>query len=460
MTITPTEQLASPSESQRTIRRAILKLSIPASLEIVMQTLLGLVDMLFVARLGTYALAGAGLTNQITTLLLLIYGTVGIGASILISQYHGKNDAGSISAIAGQALIFGVGIGILSLVTLLTTATTLLQAMGAEARVVTAGAPFFRIIAFSMPLALLSTIAAAILRAIGNSRTPFIITSAAVIINTLFNYILIFGIGNVIPAFGITGAAYATLFARAIAMTLLFYYLFYLNKSVTFYTSHLFSFCKDKMMEVIKLSYPVACSALIWSGGTFIYMLLFTRLGTDQLVASQIINNIEMLFIMCSFGISVAGLTFVAHEIGTGNFQLMRRKANEIIKAGVVAAIIFGIMMCSVSFLLHFLYPNITLHANNLAQWGLIFYALFQPVKVSNMIMGNGILKGGGITSFVALTDLVVVFILSVPLAYLLGIHWGLGFKGILCARIVEEVARIMVFAVKYRQPKWYRVVV
>lgn len=442
---------------KKEIRKEILKLGIPASLEVVFQMLLGLIDMVFVGYLGTYALAGVSLTNQVVSLLLLVYGTVGVGASILISQYYGKGNNENMSIIAGQSLIFGIVIGIVTMFFMLTFATELLHLMGAEQHVIVSGAPFFKIISLSMPISLLNIVANAILRSTGNVKTPLAITSISVIINTVLNYVLIFGIG-IIPAYGVIGAAYATLTARIVATTLIIYYLFFINKRVKFHLTHFFTFHKEKLLKVVKLTYPVALGQLIWATGTFIYMILFTRLGTEQLVASQIVTNIESIFIMFSFGISIAGLTLVAKEIGAGNFELMGKKSNEILKIGLVAATLFGLIMFGVSKFIHLIYPQISTEANRMAAWGLAFYAIFQPVKVSNMIMGNGILKSGGITKFIAIVDIVVVFFIGLPTAYLLGIYCGMGFQGIMIGRILEEVSRITIFTLRYKKSTWYKV--
>lgn len=443
---------------KKDIYKEILHLSIPASLEVVFQILLGLIDMIFVGKLGTDALAGVSLTNQVVTLLLLVYGTIGVGASILISQYYGKADTESMSIYSGQAIIFGVFVGIISAIITMIFAQDLLQLMGAERSVVAAGTPFFRIIALSMPLSLLSIVIGAILRSIGNTKIPLAITSVSVLINTFLNYVFIFGIGGIIPAFGVIGSAYATLIAKLVSASLVFYYLFFVNKTIRFKIAHLFTVNKEKLLQVIQLTYPVALGELIWVIGTFIYLILFTRLGTNSLVASQIVLNIENLFIMFSFGISISALTLVAKEIGANNFSLMSSKANKILKVGLIASVIFGLLLFATSFCVHFFYPDISADANNLARWGLAFYAMFQPIKVLNMIMGNGILKAGGITKFVAIVDILVAFIIGLPAAYILGIHFGFGFQGIMFGRILEEISRLVIFMIRYKTPNWYRV--
>lgn len=439
------------------IRQEILRLSIPASLEVVFQLLLGVVDTIFVGQLGTYALAGVSLTNQIVALILFTFSTIGIGASILISQYYGKRDEKNISIISGQALIFGLFISLLITIVMIGFATNLLQVIGAEKQVIEQGVPFFMIVALSMPASLLGTVAGAILRSIGNTKTPMIITSISVVINTSLNYLLIFGFG-VIPALGVIGSAYATLIARVIATMLMFYYLFFINKKIKFSIIHFFIFNRTKMFEMIKLICPLTLGAFIWVFGTFIYTLFFTRLGTNQLAASQIISNIENVFIMFSFGIGVSGLVLVAKEIGADNIKLMNKKANEILKIGLVFSGTCGLIMLATSYFIHTIYPDINADASHLAKWGLIFFALFQPIKVLNMIMGDGILQSGGLTKFVTTVDIGTIFIVGLPAAYILGIYLGLGFAGIIIGKILEEIFRLIVFMVRYKTPNWYRV--
>ena len=72
--------------------------------------------------------------------------------------------------------------------------------------------------------------------------------------------------------------------------------------------------------------------------------------------------------------------------------------------------------------------------------------------------MGNGILKSGGITKFVVLVDILVAFVIRLPIAYILGIYCNMRFKGILIGRICEEISRISIFMARYRTPHWYKI--
>jgi putative MATE family efflux protein len=441
---------------KKSLRIEILKLSIPASLEIVFQMLLGLIDMVFVSKLGEVSLAGVSITNQIVSLILLIFGTIGVGGSILIAQYYGKGEKDKVSLLTGQMFVYGIMIGLITTAALLFYYTDILEAMGATEQVIDKAGAFFKISALSMPVSLLGTLTAAVLRSMGNTKTPLFANAIAIATNTALNYLFIFGFGP-IPKLGVTGAGYATLISRIISASILIFYMFFVNDKAKFQIKHFFSLNKSTYAQIFKLSYPVTIGEAAWATGAFLYTVLFTRLGTDQLVSNQIIFSIEEIFIMFSFGFTVSGLTIVGHEIGKKNFDIMNKKANEIIKMGVIVALIFGTSLGVLSRFVHFIYPDVNDTAMGLVKTGLLIYAIIQPIKVTNFILGNGILKGGGDIKFIMFVDCFVVLAIGIPSAYFLGYVLEYGFYGVVAGKILEEITRFILMTFRYKSKKWYR---
>lgn len=441
---------------KKTLRNDILKLSIPASLEIVFQMLLGLIDMIFVSRLSEVSLAGVSITNQVVTLILLIFGTIGIGGSILIAQYYGKGDKDKVSLLTGQLFIFGIVIGLIITAVILFYYNNILRTMGATEQVISQAGAFFKITAMSMPVSLICTLTVVVLRSMGNTKTPLVANAIAIVTNTILNYFLIFGIGP-IPRLGVTGAGYATLISRIVSASILLFYMFFMNNKIKFHIKHFFTINKDAYVQILKLSYPVTIGETAWATGAFLYTVLFTKLGTDQLVSNQIIFSIEEIFIMFSFGFTVSGLTIIGHEIGAKNFEVINKKADEILKMGFVTSLIFGTSLGILSQFVQFIYPDVNQNVIGMVKAGLLVYAIIQPIKVSNFILGNGVLKGGGDIKYIMFVDCFVVLVIGIPSAFLLGYIFKIGFYGIVGGKIFEEIARFILMMSRYKSNKWYR---
>lgn len=445
-------------DSTKDIVKKIIKLAIPASLEMIFQNLLGLIDIVFISALGDDAMAGVSLVNQIITLLLLVFGTLGVGGSILIAQYYGKKDKDSIVTIVGQLFLFGLSVSAITIILLTLFQQRILTGIGVTKEVMGFAEIYFRIVIISMPVAVFINLLTSVLRAVGNTRTSMLSNVTSLAVNTVLNYVLIFGIGS-LKGFGIAGAAYATLISRCVGFIILTTYLLFFNKEFDMKIKAFIQFNKEKFLHMCKLSIPVTVGEGVWAAGSFLYTLLHTRIGTTALVANQMLFSVEEIFIMFSFGLSVAGLTVVGQEIGRKNYDLMHLKAKIILKTGFVSSVIFGILFFITSFFLSLIYSHVAEASIQLAVIAIHINALFQPIKVTNLILGNGILKGGGDTSCVMIIDTIVVTI-GVITAYILGYGFELGFLGVFFGKLIEEIIRFLFMMGRYKSDKWFKLLV
>ena len=434
-------------------------LSLPASIEMVLQLCFGLIDTVFVSNLGETAMAGVSLSNKIISLLIVIYGTVGIGGSILISQHYGNGDKKKVSEISGQLFIFGILFGITSAVLIYNFSDNILGIMGANKEVIQQGSVFLKIMAISIPINLLVILIVAIFRSIGNTKTPMIITFTAICINTLLNYILIFGFMWIKPM-GVEGAAVATLISKIINFILILYCLFFTDNKIKFYIKHFLTLSVASFFKVIKLSIPVTISETCWAAGAFAYTILFTRLGTRELVANQVILSIEDIFVMFAFGLTVSGLTIIGQEIGAKKYEQMHRATKEILKIGAVLSVAYIFLFTLLGFSVQGIFRNISNESIELAKWGVVFFGFIQPAKIVNFILDNGILKGGNDTRFTMYANFAVVFLVGIPCAYILGFLLNMGFWGVCIGRFAEEIARFILMYTRYKSDKWYKSVI
>ncbi|MEM9557834.1 MAG: MATE family efflux transporter [Acidobacteriota bacterium] len=441
-----------------TLRRQVLSLAIPASLESVFQMSFGFVDQVVIGRLGEVALAAVGLTNQMVFLVTLVLGAVAATTAILVAQAHGRGDADSVSAATGASFLVGAAVAVpIALVPLLAPAGVL-RLLGAEAEVVALGAPFIQLVALTLPMALLGTIAVSVLRSLGDAKTPMVVTFGAVGTNTVLNLILVFGLGP-IPALGVLGAAYATVATHLLRLGVLVYCMVVRQPHARFELADFVRVRLALVGKIARLTSPIALTEIFWALGAFLYTLLVVRLGTTALAANQVVLTTEAIFIMCSSGLSVAALTLIGQSIGAGDLQQLRERSRYIVKLGVASAVLFGLLLALATWTIELLYPKLGGEALRWAVWGLLIMAVFQPSKVLNMILGNGVLRAGADNRFVLGADLVSIYVLGLPLAFglAIGLDWGL--LGVFVGKVVEETARAATFLLRLRTSRWHRMV-
>jgi putative MATE family efflux protein len=330
-----------------------------------------------------------------------------------------------------------------------------LQWMGAAPAVVEVSTPFMRLVAWTLPLHLLAAVAAGTLRSLGDTRTPMLITLGSVGINTGLSFLLVFGAGP-LPALGVTGAALATLASCMLRVLALAAVVASPGRQLVHRAAHLVRPARPVLLALWRLSWPMALVELFWTAGLLLYALMCTRLGTREIVAWQISNTVEGAFIMLSSGLAVAGLTLAGQQFGVGDVSAARSKSWEVLRLGLQASILFGLLAASGALWLRQLYPEVTGDAMRLAVLGLVLNALFQPAKVLNMILGNGVLRAGGDTRFILAADTLSIYAVGLPLALLLAFPLQLGFAGVLAGRLCEELARLALYLPRYRTAAWH----
>jgi putative MATE family efflux protein len=437
------------------IRRAILGLAVPASLEAVFQMGLGFVDQVVIGRLGEEPLAAVGLTNNLMFLATLVLGAISAGASILVAQHQGRRDGEGVSRAAGSAILAAALVTVPLALVAGVLPEQMMLALGAAPEVASSGREFFRFVALTLPLSVIGTVMVATLRSLGDSRTPMAITLVSVGGNTVLNLVLVFGLGPV-PALGVAGAAYATVLAQVLRLGLLSWRLLR-NGRALIQVRHWVEPERRMLATLFHLTFPIVLTEVLWALGNFSYTLLSIRLGTTAMVASQMVIATEGIFIMFSSGLAVAALTLVGQDLGAGDLEGMKAKAREVIRMGLGSAVLFGLALAAVSLVEHLFYPNVSQEALRLAILGILLNALFQPAKVMNMLMGNGVLRAGGDTRFLLVADGVTVYAVGLPLAILLAFPMGMGLPGVFIGRLAEEVARVALFFARYRTPHWHQ---
>jgi putative MATE family efflux protein len=444
------------SEIQSETRREIIKIAIPVSLETVFQVALGFVNQVIVGTLGTATIAAVGLANNLLFIGILCLNVLGSGCSILISKALGAGDQAAVSRIASLSLAVALFVSSLIAVPLALFATPFLASVGADPEIARIAGPYLSLTALTLPPITLSVVASAVFRATGQPRVPMIVTIAAVALTPLLAWWF------VIPMqMGAIGAALAGIITQALRTVVLIGLLFTNSASsnvqgIRFVWPDALE-ARTLLTTMTTLTWPLFVTEILFSGGIFLYALMVERLGTPELAAFQIVATLEPVFITAAFGFNAAATILVAQAIGRADRPGIWLMSRSILQLGAISAVGFGLLFAATGFLLPVFFPNTTPQVQSWAFWVIILSAAFQVVKVSNMIF-FGVISSGGDTRFLLLSDFVTVFVLGLPVAYLLAFNFNLGFWGVIIGRVIaEETVRVLMFLWRYRSGKWFK---
>jgi putative MATE family efflux protein len=434
----------------------IFKVALPVSLEAVFQTSLGFVDQIIVGTLGATAVAAVGLCNSISFIVMLLYSAIGTGAGVLVAQAVGRNDLNDVSKVAALGVTTSGAFGIFTAIPLVLYPGPILRFIGAPDELVQAGSIYFQMFSAAAPLIVISAVTTATFRSLNDSTTPMFITMGAVGLNTLLGLFLVFGWGP-FPKLGVVGAGLATLIAQFTRCSVLLIALYNKERGLKWHWPIPGSGLAKVLRPLLEITYPIAISELLWGTSTFVYTIILTRLGVAALTSSQIVMTIENLFIVASSGLAPAAVASIGQALGDDSVEDAKKHANVALRIGLLAGLIFSVLLFGSSFLVPFVYPNVGKEVLHFTFWGLIIAACVQPAKVLNSILGNGILPSGGDTKYILFCHGVGSYGVGVPAAILTGFFLHLSVWGVFGSRALEEVIKVIFFIKRYRTPTWYK---
>ncbi|WP_045235019.1 MATE family efflux transporter [Deinococcus pimensis] len=438
--------------------RDILRLALPASFEAVVQLAFNFLAQLIVAGLGATAVAAVGFSNNVTLMGVFTLGTIGSGAGILVARAYGAGDHKGVARVASLAFTLAAVLT-LGLATLAAVfARPLLGVLGAPQDLVEAAAPFFRVAALTVPLIVLSVVAGGVLRSLEKPRVPMLTTMVAAVVNVAVGYALVKGALG-LPALGLVGAAWGALAGQLVRVGLLWWVTYGTLGSLRWSPPPLGRAALVPLRELAHLSLPLAATQLAWSGGNLLYALILARLGTATLAGVQIAYTIEGIFVVASFGLVPAATALIGQAVGQRDAALARQRARAVERFGLVTGLVFGALYALSVYALPHLYAGVGERVRDVAAATILLNAAFQVVKVANMVRGGGILPSASDTRGVLLGDALSAFAVGLPLAWLLAFPLGYGVWGLLVARVLEEVVKVLIFAWRARRLAWPRVV-
>lgn len=420
----------------------ILAIALPISIQSLFQSSLSVIDQIMVGSLGEINIASIGLAGKFPTVFFFTVGSISVGASILISQYRGKNDKTSISkafmlCFKWGLILTGIFFGLSYFFS-----NSLMSLFTNDPSVTLVGGNYLKIITLGFLPGFVTTMMSALLRNTGKAKLPMFASIGAVILNTLLNYLLIFGNFG-FPELGVKGAAIATTIARLIEFSIVLIF-FIKHQLKDEYKINLLAKSDSVLMKTaFFVTLPIFLSELAWSLGEAVYGIIYGHIGTNETAAMTLIGPVIILSIGLFAGVSQAASILVGNQLGKSDYDMGVFLGHKSIKIGLIGTIIIGALVIIFSSI----YPNIySVEASTKTTTSalLIMFALVLWIKVSNMILG-GILKSGGKTKYVFLMDLLGTWVIGIPLGVISAFVFDLNIAWVYLLISFEEFVRLII---------------
>jgi putative MATE family efflux protein len=433
------------------LSRAILLLSIPAVLEMVMESVFVIVDIYFVSKLGASAVATVGITESMVTIIYAIAIGLGTATTSMVSRRIGEKNPDAASIAAFQAILTGVIISLLIGVPGALFSRKLLGMMGASKTIVESMSGYTSIMLGGNIVIMMLFIINAIFRSAGDAAVAMKVLWIGNIINIFLDPCLIFGLGP-FPHMGVTGAAIATSVGRGCAVMVQFYLLFFGNKRIRLSQKHLLVNFKI-MIKLLKLSFGSIGQNLISTSSWIALVRIISIFGSEVVAGYTIAIRIIGFTLMPSWGISNAASTLVGQNLGAKK-PLRAEKAVWV--TGVANMILLGIIgLILVVFPETFI--RIFIDDENVVKAGVLGLRIISIGFIAyglGMVLVNSF-NGAGDTSTPLKINIFAFWFVEIPLAWLLAIKSGLMEEGVFIAIVIAESLMTLIAWIVFRRGKW-----
>lgn len=436
--------------------RTIWSLAWPVIVTMSLESVVGLVDMLMVGRLGAAAVAGVGVGVQVLNAITTVMFAVGTGTLAVVARHIGAAERRDAEEALIQSLLAAAGLGVLAMIPVMVWAPQLVGIFGVRDDVVVQSTPYVRIVMLGLPAdALLFTIAMG-LRGAGDTRTPLVVGAVTGLTKLACNFVLIFGAFG-IPALGVPGAALATAIAfttgAAAAVILLASGRLALRVDWHRMRPHL-----PVMGRVLRIGYPAAIEHALMQIGFFLYIIFAARYGTAAVAAYFIGVRILALSFLPGFGFTAAAGALVGQNLGA-------RQPGEAERSGWESTRLALYLMTSGGIVIYLAAePIARLFVNDPAVIAaavpfIHVLAAAQPLMAVDFTLG-GALRGAGDTRFPLVAVFVAFYGCRLGLASLVTFWWHLDVFWLWFALIGDYVARCLLKGWRFHSGRWKEVAV
>lgn len=433
------------------IRRAIVLLSIPMILEMVMESLFAVVDVFFVSKISVDAVATVGLTESVITLVYSLAIGLSMAATAMVARRIGEKKPDEAAQASIQAIILAIFISIIIGISGAYFAEDILRLMGGSEELIASGVGYTRIIFGTNIVITLLFLLNGIFRGAGDASLAMRSLWLANGINIILDPLFIFGIGP-FPELGVQGAAVATSIGRGVGVMYQIYLLTSGKGVISLAKKHL-----TIQVETIKRLANVAATGagqfLIASASWIFLMRIIALFGSESVAGYTIAIRLIIFTILPSWGLANAGATLVGQNLGAGQPD---RAESSVWKAAYYN-MLFLLSVSIIYFVLASPLIQIFTDIPAVIDAGVLSLKIFCVGYVFfayGMVISQAF-NGAGDTRTPTIINFICFWMIEIPLGYFLAVNLDWQLAGVCWAVAIAETIMAILCIVVFRQGKW-----
>lgn len=425
-----------------------------------------LLDNIMIGGYTELALQGVALVNQIQFLLQMLIGGASDGTIVLASRFWGEKNLDGIKKTAKVALRVALGLAAVMFVFVFFFPTAALGILTDKPHVIAEGTKYMRIVCFSYFFFAGTQVLLGMLRSVETAWIGFVNSLAALCINGVLNYILIYGHFGA-PELGAAGAAIATLISRIAEFLIVAAYLAFFDKKLRVKPGDLLSLSIDKdiFRKFIKAGMPVILSGGSWGIAQAMQTAILGRLTDSVISANSIATTVFSIMSVLLYGSATATSVMVGKTIGQWT-EAGRGEAALLAEIKTRSRWLQVVFLCLgvITGAALFLMKDVIIDAYNILpetrELALLFMTVLSITVVGTsyqMPCLTGIVRGGGDTKFVLFNDIIFMWCIVLPSAFLAAFVLELHPVWIFLCLKSDQILKCFVAIVKVNRYKWLK---
>lgn len=439
------------------IDRAIFLLAVPMVMEMLLEATFALVDIYFVNKVDSKASATVVLTEGSLTILYSLAWGLSMGITALVARRAGEKNFAGASSIASQGIVVATFFSVIVSIIGLFYSKEILGFMGASHETIRENYRFTQIMLTGNLVIMLLFVNNAIFRGVGDASIAMRSLMVANIINIILDPLLILGIGP-FPKMGVTGAAIATTIGRSAGVIYQLYHLFN-GKSLIKLGRDFFVPRMKIIWHILETSFGGMFQFIIGSCSWIFLIRIVSQIGDTDAIRESSTSGYGTAIRICIFtilpawGIANAAATLTGQNLGAGHPERAEKSVWRSAFLTLCFFVLVGVMFFFLGETLMRLFTHDELAIKegtkclHILSLGYMFFAY-------GMVLTQAF-NGAGDTKTPTYINLVVFWVLQIPLAYVMVNYLGLGTAGVYSAINIAETVLAITSIIIFRRGRW-----
>ena len=423
----------------------------PMTISTVIMMLGPIIDMVWVGSLGTAAIAGVGVAGMAVMVINSARMGLNTGAIAVLARAIGAGNEEEAIHAAQQAFVVSAIFSTIMAVIGIFLAKPILVFLGVEPEVVTEGAAYMRILFVGSVAMSFGMMAHGVMQASGDAKTPMKVGICVRILHVILSPFLIFG-WWIFPFMGVSGAALTNVISQGIGGAIMLWILF-TGRTRLRLTMKGFRFDGHTIWRIVRIGIPSSITGMERSLANFVLMILIVPFGTIAVAAHSLVERIDMFIMMPGWGLGQAAGVLAGQNLGASQPDRAAKTAWTATGALTCFAILSSaIIWFGAEPIVRVFNGDPDLVATSA---GFLRINIVSYLVLGLLIVLSSCLNGVGDTMMPMLTTLITMWLVQVPMAYILPKVTDLGVYGVRWGIATAVVMRAMIYTVYFRHGRW-----